>query len=131
MEFSIKSKTQNLNNEDKGQTIYYAWPKMKRHITTEEVVARIETATSLTKGDVWNALISLSKVVSDELRNGSLVDLAELGSLQLVVTSRMMSSPEDVTVEKALKTPKIVFHPKKAMRDIAKKVHLSIDRRLS
>ncbi len=127
MEFCIKSRVQELNNERKGQVVYYARPKMKRYVSAEEVARRIEEATSLTRGDVWNALISLTKVVKDELRNGSLVDLGELGSLQLVVGSRMVGTPEEVTVANALKTPKIVFRPKKAMLESVKRVRLTID----
>ena len=40
----------------------------------------------------------------------------------------MMDSPDDVTVAKALKTPKIVFTPKQKMRDAANEVQLSVDR---
>lgn len=55
------------------------------------------------------------------------VDLAELGSLRLTVPSKMMNTPEEVTVTNALKTPKITFTPKQKMRDAANKVELSID----
>ena len=56
------------------------------------------------------------------------MDLAELGSLRLIVPSKMMDTPEEVTVADALKTPKIVFTPKQKMRDAANSVELSIDR---
>lgn len=39
-----------------------------------------------------------------------------------------METLEEVTVTNALNTPKIVFTPKKAMRDAANSVELSIDR---
>ena len=56
------------------------------------------------------------------------VDLAELGSFRLTVPSKMMDTPEEVTVADALKTPKITFTPKQKMRDAANSVELSIDR---
>ena len=56
------------------------------------------------------------------------VDLAELGSFRLTVPSKMMDSPEEVTVADALKTPKITFTPKQKMCDAANAVELSIDR---
>ena len=59
---------------------------------------------------------------------GMSVDLAELGSFRLVVPSKMMDSAAEVTVNDALKTPKIVFTPKQKMRDAANSVELSIDR---
>lgn len=59
---------------------------------------------------------------------GMSVDLAELGGIRIVVPSKMMDTPEEVTVKDALKTPKIVFTPKQKMRDAANSVELSIDR---
>ena len=92
------------------------------------LIERIVRETSLSEGDVRNALVSLSNVVCEALKLGMSVDLAELGSFRLVVPSKMMDTPEEVTVKDALKTPKIVFTPKQKMRDAAKKVELSIDR---
>lgn len=66
---------------------------------------------SLSGVDVSNALISLSSIVCDTFKIGMSVNLAELGSFRLVVPSKMMDTPEEVTVANALKTPKIVFTP--------------------
>ncbi len=126
IEFGIKSKVSTLGDR-KGQTVYYAWPKMNQHMTNDEVIEHIVDATSLAKGDVKNALASLTEVVNEALSRGSSVDLAELGSLRVVVSSKMMDTPEEVTVANALKTPKITFTPKSEMLAAAKSVKLSID----
>lgn len=91
------------------------------------LIDRIVRETSLSEGDVKNALVSLSNVVCEALQMGMSVDLAELGSLRLTVPSKMMDSAEEVTVKGALKTPKITFTPKQKMRDAAGKVELSIN----
>ncbi|MCD8304938.1 MAG: HU family DNA-binding protein [Prevotellaceae bacterium] len=109
-----------------GVTLYYAWPKQNQHMTNDEVIEHIVDATSLARGDVKNALISLSDIVKEALQRGSSVDLAELGSLKTVVTSKYMDTEEDVTVRKALKTPKIQFTPKSDMLAAAKSVSISI-----
>ena len=127
LEHEIKNKVLTIGNR-KGQTVYYAYPKSQQKLTNDMVVERIVRETSLSEGDVKNALISLSNVVCDALQLGMSVDLAELGSFRLVVPSKMMDTKEEVTVKDALKTPKIVFTPKQKMRDAAKKVELSIDR---
>ena len=127
IDFEIKSKTQPIGTR-KGQTVYYAQPKSQQYFTNKMLIERIVRETSLSEGDVSNALISLSNVVCDALKMGMSVDLAELGSLRLVVPSKMMDTPEEVTVADALKTPKIVFTPKQKMRDAANAVELSIDR---
>ena len=115
IDFEIKSKTQPIGTR-KGQTVYYAQPKSQQYFT------------SLSEGDVKNALISLSNVVCEAMTLGMSVDLAELGSFRVVVPSKMMDSAAEVTVNDALKTPKIVFTPKQKMRDAANSVELSIDR---
>ena len=127
LEHEIKNKVLTIGNR-KGQTVYYAYPKSQQKLTNDMVIERIVRETSLSEGDVKNALVSLSNVVCDALKMGMSVDLAELGSLRLVVPSKMMDSAAEVTVANALKTPKIVFTPKQKMRDAANKVELSIDK---
>lgn len=127
IEFEIKSRTQTLGNR-KGQTVYYAQLKSQQKLTEKMLIDRIVRETSLSEGDVKNALVSLSNVVCEALQLGMGVDLAELGSLKVSVTSKMMDTPEEVTVKDALNTPKIVFTPKQEMRNAAKAVELRIDR---
>lgn len=123
IDFEIKSKTHPISTR-KRQTVYYAQPKSQQYFTNKMVIDRIVRETSLSEGDVKNALVSLSNMVCEALQ----MNLTELGSVRLTVPSKMMDSPEDVTVVNALKTPKIVFTPKQKMRDAANKVELSIDR---
>ena len=127
IDFEIKSKTQPIGTR-KGQTVYYAQPKSQQYFTNKMLIERIVRETSLSEGDVKNALISLSNVVCEAMQLGMSVDLAELGSFRVVVPSKMMDTPEEVTVANTLKTPKIVFTPKQKMRDAANSVELSIDR---
>lgn len=127
IEHEIKTRVITIGNR-KGQTVYYAYPKSQQKLTNKMLIERIVRETSLSEGDVKNALISLSNVVCEAMQLGMSVDLAELGSFRVVVPSKMMDTPAEVTVKDALKTPKIVFTPKQKMRDAANKVELSIDK---
>ena len=127
MEFEIDSRVQPIGKRE-GQTVYFAKLKTQQKLTNEMVIERIVRETSLSEGDVKNALVSLSNIVCDALKLGMSVDLAELGSFRLTVPSKMMDTPEEVTVADALKTPKITFTPKQKMRDAANSVELSIDK---
>lgn len=127
IEFEVKSKTQPIGKR-KGQTVYYAQPVSQQRLTNKMVVDRIVRETSLSAGDVSNALISLGAIVRDALELGQGVDLADLGSFRVVVPSRMMDSEEEVTAE-SLKKPKIIFSPKAAMRSAANSVELRVVRR--
>ena len=127
LDFEVKSKVQPVG-ERKEQTVYYAQVKSQQKLTNKMLVERIVRETSLSEGDVKNALISLSNVVCEALEMGMSVDLAELGNLRVSVPSKMMDTATEVTVKDALKTPKIVFTPKQKMRDAANSVELSIDK---
>jgi len=124
IEFEVKSKTQPIGKR-KGQTVYYAQPVSQQHLTNKMVVDRIVRETSLSAGDVSNALISLGAIVRDALELGQSVDLADLGSFRIVVPAKMMDTEAEVTAE-SLKSPKIVFTPKAAMRTAAKSVELRV-----
>ena len=125
IEFEVKSRKLNIGKR-KGQTVYFASPKSNQHLTNKMVVDRIVRETSLSAGDVSNALISLGAIVRDALLLGSSVDLADLGSFRVVVPPKMVDKEIDVTAE-TLKSPKIVFTPKMQMRAAAKAVELSVD----
>ncbi|MDK7763961.1 HU family DNA-binding protein, partial [Prevotella bivia] len=105
--------------------VYYAQPVSQQHLTNKMVVDRIVRETSLSAGDVSNALISLGAIVRDALELGQSVDLADLGSFRIVVPAKMMDTEAEVTAD-SLKAPKIVFTPKAAMRNAAKSVELRV-----
>ena len=125
IEFEVKSRKLNIGKR-KGQTVYYASPKAKQHFTNKMVIDRIVRETSLSAGDVSNALISLGAIVRDALLMGASIDLADLGSFRVIVPPKMIDNEIDVTAE-TLKSPKIVFTPKMQMREAAKNVELSVD----
>lgn len=127
IEFEVKSRVQPIGKR-KGQTVYFATPKSTQRMTTEMLKERIVRETSLSEGDVSNALVSLGNIVCDALKLGMSVDLAELGTFRPVVSSKMMDTKEEVTVAKALNTPKIVFTPKQKMREAVLSVELSIEK---
>ncbi|QUB51235.1 HU family DNA-binding protein [Prevotella nigrescens] len=125
IEFQVRSKKMTIG-KNKGKTVYYAYPKTKQNLTNKMVIDRIVRETSLSAGDVSNALISLGAIVRDALLMGTSVDLADLGSFRVMVTSKMIENEIDVCAE-TLKKPKIVFTPKQQMREAAKNVELSVD----
>ena len=124
--FEIKSRTITAGDR-KGQKGYYAAAQSPQQVPLRTVIERIVRETSLSAGDVLNALTSLGAIVRDSLEQGHGVDLGELGSLRLLVASRVMNTPEEVTV-KSLKEPRILVAPKKAMREQAQHVELHVRR---
>lgn len=127
IELEIKSKRL-AQGRRKGNIVYFAMPKTQVRMTYKELVDRIVRETSLTAGDVSNAIISIANVVCDVIELGGSVDLADLGLIRATVNTKMMDSPGEVTVKDALLTPKISYTPKKNMRESLKKIEVRIVR---
>ncbi|MCD8303977.1 MAG: DNA-binding protein [Prevotellaceae bacterium] len=127
IEFIIKSRVQPLGSR-KGRKVYYASQKVTHTAKIDSSLTDIVQRTSLAKGDMLNALVSLAELVCENLSNGQSADLGPLGSLRVYVPSKMMDTPEEVTVEGALKKPHIVFYPTRAMLKALAKIRMRIDR---
>ena len=54
--FEVKSRKQPIGKR-KGQTVYFANASSQQHLTNKNVVAQIVRETSLSEGDISNALI--------------------------------------------------------------------------
>lgn len=126
IEFIVKSKKMNIGKH-KGKTMFYAAPKLSRqHLTTADLEKEIVAATSLTRGDVRNALISLAETVNRALSRGDSIDLGDLGMLKVIINPMYKEKEEDVT-SAALKEPVIRFYPKREMRQAYKSVQTRVD----
>lgn len=124
IEFEAKSRKMNLG-KNKGKTMYYAAQKNRQYITRDMVVERIVRETSLSAGDVQNAIISLTAVLRDAMLMGASVDLADLGTFRVSVASKFVEKEEDVSAA-ILKKPKVVFSPRMKTRDTVERVQLSV-----
>ena len=124
IEFEVRSKKQTVGSK-KGQTVYYAVTKNGNRLTLEMLCDMIVDETSLSRGDVMNALITLARIVCRGVKMGFSIDLGDLGSLRVYFPSKMMDKEEDVTAE-TLKTPKIIYTPKAKMRQAARAAEVSV-----
>ena len=106
--------------------MYYAVAKNSNRMTLDAVCQQIVDETSLSYGDVMNALTTLARLVCRGLKMGFSVDLGELGALRVYYPSKMVDKEIDVTAA-SLKTPKIVFTPKTKMREAAKTAEVSVN----
>lgn len=124
IEFEAKPRKMNVG-KNKGKTMYYAAQKNRQYITREMVVERIVRETSLSAGDVQNAIVSLTAVLRDAMLMGASVDLADLGTFRVSVASKFVEKEEDVSAA-ILKKPKVVFSPRMKTRDTVERVQLSV-----
>lgn len=124
IEFEVRTREMKMGKY-KGKTMYYAAQKNRQNITREMVVERIVRETSLSAGDVQNAIISLTAVLRDAMLMGASVDLADLGTFRVSVASKFVEKEEDVSAA-ILKKPKVVFSPRMKTRDAVARVRLSV-----
>lgn len=124
IEFEVKDRVMGIGDK-KGQTLYYAAPKVYVRVTLRQLEDEIVRTTSLARGDVRNALATLAESVNSALQRGAAVDLGDLGLLKVEVGSKMVDSPEQVNAS-ILKTPTVRFFPKKEMLSAAKAVKVKV-----
>lgn len=73
--------------DDKAPKLYYAKAQATGEVTMDEMAEEISYATSLTDGDVLNALRALIKQINKNLAAGKIVRLENFGSFQLQLCS--------------------------------------------
>lgn len=123
--FTPKSREMKIG-KDKGKTKYYAQPDKPRIITFEEVVTDIAEMSSLTTGDVRNAIDRLAYYLQRELSEGNTVQLGQIGTFRMRTSSRFVDSLEEVDAS-ILKEPKVEFvvnsHLRAAKNNLRVQVH--------
>jgi predicted histone-like DNA-binding protein len=89
---------------------HYANHVGKGKKTFKDIKIDIEDKSSLTSGDVGNALENLVKQIPKYLLDGQSVCLGELGTFRLSISSEGAATPEEFDVG-MIKNVKIIFTP--------------------
>ncbi len=126
MKFNVQSKKITIG-EHKGETGYIAHPSTNQKRSLKSIVESIVETSSLSEGDMSNAVISLFNEIKKTLTQGIGVDLGARGSLKVLVPSRVMLREEDVTAQKALKTPHVVYYPRRELKEAVARVQCVVD----
>lgn len=110
----------------KGQTRYYAKPAPTRKISFEEVVTDISEMSSLTSGDVRNAIDRLAYYLRRELSAGNTVQLGQIGTFSIIAPSKHVSKKEDVSVA-LINRPRVHFYLTASMRAAARSLQVTVN----
>lgn len=95
---------------------YYPVVANRDVIDIDGLTNQISMISSLSRGDVNSALLSLLDIIPKELLDGKIVKLGKLGSLSLNLDAEGADSAENVTADK-VKSVHIVFRPTQELRD--------------
>jgi predicted histone-like DNA-binding protein len=86
-----------------------------KEIGVEKISSMISNSCTLNKTDVLAVLSSLSLIVPEMLSLGHTVNLGNLGSFQLTLSSDTKDKAEDISVD-AIKNARIRFRPGVSMK---------------
>jgi predicted histone-like DNA-binding protein len=112
-----KFKDKNAQTQEK----FYATGILSGNVETKEVAKLIQQATSLTEADIYGALMALSQVLCNQLKQGKSVKLDGIGTFSLSLTSKPSSTAANVP-HKSVKVSKICFKADRTLTEDVKGV---------
>jgi len=115
LKFFKRKNPRDLNAPEK----FYAGVVSDGSIDMKKLAERIAYQSTLTPGDCYNVLSALEKNVIDELKEGRIVRLGELGSLRLSVSSGG-SDTFDEAHSGLVKKTRILYRPGLELRTMLK-----------
>jgi len=112
--------TKNANNI-KGDkvTTYYARAISDGEIATGELLTILSKKTKLNKVDCLRFMMYLEETMVEQLENGKIVRLGEIGSFQIGITSKGVETSKEV-MEATITKPHINFRSGKGFKEMLK-----------
>lgn len=98
---------------------YYARTVTAGRSTLEMIVNKIEGRCTVTRPDILAVLAAFIDDVEDRLQSGQIVELGELGHLQLLVLNRGGADTVEDWTPDLIKKAKIIFRPSTSLQRIA------------
>ena len=117
LNLSVKSQIMKIGKH-KGKTMYYAQVDKPRVIEYEDVIKDIAEMSSLTTGDVRNAIDRLAYYLQRELTEGNTVKLGQIGTFRVAVPSKYVETEKEVNAS-ILKKAKIQFYINRTLSAVA------------
>jgi len=109
------------NPQKKEEVKWYATPINNGKVTKTEVMKEIVNVSSLSRGDVSNAIENLIDIVPKYLLMGKSVNLGEFGTLRLSFSSKGVEKPEEFNVQ-LIKGVRVVFTPSTEFKNSLKNI---------
>ena len=107
-----------INPRDKeAAPKYYAHVQANGDTNLREMSDRIQQTCTVHKSDVFAVLVALEDVITEALKNGEIVRLGDLGTLQIGISSKGAVSEEEYD-DSLIKQARINFRPGSALAGI-------------
>lgn len=112
--------------KDKGKERYYAKSDKPRVISYEDAIRDIAEMSSLTTGDVRNAIDRLAYYLQRELAEGNTVQLGQIGTFRVSAQGKYLEKAEDVNAG-TIKPARIQFVLNSYLKSALYKLHYAVD----
>jgi predicted histone-like DNA-binding protein len=116
MSILIKTVERSNPQDREAAPKYYPTVASRGTIDIDGLTDQISMISSLSRGDVYSAILSLLDIIPKELLDGKMVKLGKLGSLSLNLDAEGADSADKVTADK-VKSVHIVFRPSQELKD--------------
>ena len=100
-----------------GVKKFYANPVSDGEITLTELTKQIERACTVNGADIRAVLYALVDVATDNLANGTIVRLGDLGSLRTSLSAEGKEKAEEVNAS-AIKNSSVLFTPGSKIKEM-------------
>jgi predicted histone-like DNA-binding protein len=99
-----------------GQKKYYASRQSSRIATLDDITKAIEKSSTVSGADIRAVLYALVEHMNDELADGAIVRLGELGSMRVKIQSSGEAKASDVSASSIVNTS-VHFTPGKRIKE--------------
>lgn len=93
-----------------GEKKFYASAKMTGEIDIKQLIKRIEKISTVSGADIRGVLYALVDVVPDELAEGNIVRIGDLGDFRISLSSNGHETADDVNSD-SIKKSRVIFSP--------------------
>lgn len=100
-----------------GEVKYYAKSQVSGEIGINQLAEEIAYSTTLTDGDVLNAIRALVKRITIHIQEGKIVRLESLGSFQVQLSGEGADSP-DLYMPSMIKKVRLQFRPGASIKQV-------------
>lgn len=125
MKFVVKQ-TKAVFGKAKGQMVYQAIQQPGRTISSEEVIRDIAEMSSLTTGDVRNALDRIAYYLKRELSAGNAVQLGTIGTLRPSAGAKYVDDLKAANAT-SVRRPRIQLIPGLSLRQAISQTKIQVD----
>jgi predicted histone-like DNA-binding protein len=106
-------------NDPNAKPRYYAIAQKRGKTGIDQLARTISERTTMSRADVYGVLVSLEEVMAEEFEEGRTVELGNIGTFSISLSSKGAESAEAFTASLITKV-RIVFRPGKIFKDLFK-----------